>query len=162
MREWRSQTSHAVPRMRNDIWRSKATKDLDCLSEKRIKRILRDFLTSEGWNPEIAFDSRDLVDVEARRGSEQWIIEVKGLESLEPLHPAIVNSFVSVLGEILQRMNDSKCKYSVALPDIEPFRRLWERVPALAKDRTGITALFVRPTGEVIEVTETVSSSRWQ
>jgi len=131
-------------------------KNFSCLPEKRIKRILRDFLISEGWNPEVAFDGRGLIDIKAGRGSEEWIIQVKGLESL---NPAVVNSFVSVLGEILQRMHDPKCEYSVALPDIEPFRRLWERLPALAKDRTGITALFVRPTGEVIKVTETARSS---
>lgn len=35
-------------------------------------------------------------------------------------------------------MNDSEARYSIALPDLEQFRRLWERLPKLAKERTTI------------------------
>ncbi len=124
-------------------------KDNDCLSERRIKQILGGFLSSHGWDAEIAWGCSHGIDIEARRNTARWIIEVKVPESSNPL---IVNSFVSVLGEILQRMNDPECKYSVALPDTEPFRRLWERFPVLAKDRTQVTALFVKAAGDVIEV----------
>ncbi len=121
----------------------------DCLSEKKIKLALGSFLTSRGWNPQVAWGSARGIDVEAKRSTDRWIIEVKVLESSSSM---IVNSFISVLGEILQRMNDQHCKYSIALPDSEPFRRLWERLPALAKDRTGITALFVNAAGTVKEI----------
>jgi len=32
---------------------------------------------------------------------------------------------------------------------MQQFRRLWERLPALAKDRTGISAIFVSVEGRV-------------
>jgi len=126
-------------------------KDFTALPEKKIKKILETFLVSEGWTPEIAFDRANLIDIKARRGIDEWIIEVKGSESFKP---SIVNSYLLVLGEILQRMSDEKCKYSVALPDTEPFRRLWERLPHLAKERTRITVLFVNPAGNVTESAE--------
>jgi len=65
-----------------------------------------------------------------------------------------VNYFIGILGETLQRMNDPASKYSIALPDVQQFRRLWDRLPRLAKQRTQITALFVNADGQVIEVAE--------
>jgi hypothetical protein len=123
-------------------------KNLACLPERRIKQILEGFLTSQGWKPEVAWGFTYGIDIEAKRNTDRWIIVVK---VSEPSNLTIINSFVSVLGKILQRMNDPKCKYSVALPDTAPFRRLWERLPILAKNRTQITALFVNPAGTVIE-----------
>jgi hypothetical protein len=54
-----------------------------------------------------------------------------------------VNYFLAALGELLQRMDDTNARYSVAMPDLPQFRGLWERLPKLAKQRLGITALFV-------------------
>jgi hypothetical protein len=125
-------------------------KDLEVLSEKRIKQILNDFLVSQGWNPQIDWGPAHGIDIEARRGTMRWIIEVK---VSEPQDEKVVDAFVSVLGEILQRMDDTRIKYSIALPDTEPFRRLWKRLPALAKNRIRITALFVNPSGNVVQRT---------
>jgi hypothetical protein len=59
-----------------------------------------------------------------------------------------------VLGETLQRKDDPKTVYSIALPNVKQFRNLWNRLPLLAKQRTGITALFVSADGQV-EVADT-------
>ena len=63
-----------------------------------------------------------------------------------------VNYFLSALGETLQRMDDRNAKYSIALPDLQQFRSLWDRLPDLAKSRTEITALFVDEKGNVRRV----------
>lgn len=118
------------------------------ISEKKIKQFLGKFLESNGWNFEIAWGTEPGVDIDARRGSERWIIQVKGSGAFQP---AALNNFLSVLGEIVQRMDDPNCKYSVALPDLEHFRRLWSRLPGLSRARMSITALFVNLEGRVIE-----------
>jgi hypothetical protein len=118
------------------------------ISDKKIKKILSNHLTSLGWDHEISWDISHGVDIEAKRGKNRWIIQVKGAESL---HPVVVNNFLLVLGEIFQRMDDPNSKYSVALPDEEPFHRLWKRLPGLAKSRMKLTALFVNPEGKVVE-----------
>lgn len=125
-------------------------KSVDYLTENKIKTILRKYLISQGWHAEITQRINNSLDIEATRGDERWIIEVSGLGTPTP---DFINSFVSILGELLQRIDDSSSKYSVAFPDTRPFRRLWERLPALAKDRTGITALFVSQAGAVEEIT---------
>jgi hypothetical protein len=125
-------------------------KNIDYIPEKKIKYFLEEFLASQGWVQDLggtAFN-RD-IDIAATRGEEKWVIDIKSPDSLAG---DIVNSFVAVLGRILQRMDDNNCKYSIALPDIKPFRRLWERLPELAKNRTRITALFVSETGTVEEI----------
>jgi hypothetical protein len=120
------------------------------LPEKKMKYILEEYLSSQGWEREFSsFDNHD-IDLEVRRGEEKWRIEIK---SAFTLTHEIINSFVSVLGQVLQRMDDQHYKYSIALPDTKPFRRLWERLPRLAKSRIGITALFVSESGGVEETT---------
>ena len=66
-----------------------------------------------------------------------------------------VNYFLHVLGEAPQRMDDPHAAYSIALPDLKQFRNLWGRLPQLAKQRTGITAIFVNEDGNV-EVSDTM------
>jgi hypothetical protein len=124
-------------------------KNTGYLPEKKMKYILEEFLASQGWFRENSeFDYHD-IDLQVRRGEEMWRIEIK---SAFTLTHEIINSFVSVLGQTLQRMDDENYKYSIALPDTKPFRRLWERLPPLVKSRTGITALFVHETGRVEEI----------
>jgi hypothetical protein len=58
-----------------------------------------------------------------------------------------INYFLSILGELLQRMDDPEAEYSIALPDMKQFRGLWQRLPKLAKSRTKISALFISQSG---------------
>jgi hypothetical protein len=126
----------------------KTVKSADYLTENKIKALLKRDLISQGWQAEITQRKNNSLDIEASRGKERWIIVVSDSET-----PDFLNSFVSVLGEILQRMDDPRNKYSVAFPDMKPFRRLWERLPVLVKNKTEITALFIDQTGTVDEIT---------
>lgn len=128
--------------------RTAPVEDVDDISEKKMKQILESYLISKKWETKITWRANQGVDIEAYHGADKWIIEVKASGFYNPV---CTEHFLSVLGEILQRMDDPDCKYSIALPDIDQFRKLWGRFPSLAKDRTGITALFVSPTGFVIE-----------
>lgn len=112
----------------------------DHLGEDELKRILDRWLRSEGWQTQIAWGRTRGIDIEAIREKERWIIEVKGCGSRSAMR---VNYFLGVLGETLQRMNDPNAKYSIALPDMQQFRGLWNRLPHLAKSRTEISVIFV-------------------
>lgn len=116
--------------------------------EDNLKQILKDYLHLDGWETQIAWGRIPGIDINAIRGTERWIIEVKGLGSSNPMN---VNYFLGVLAETLQRMDDPNAKYSIALPDVKQFRNLWNRLPLLAKKKTGITAIFVNEAGEVVE-----------
>jgi ribosomal protein L21E len=118
-------------------------------SEDNLKSILKEYLEGDGWNINVAWGKIRGIDIDAHRGKERWIIEVKGSGSLQPMR---VNYFIGILGELLQRMDDSNAKYSIALPDMKQYRGLWKRLPKLAKERTGISILFVNEDGIIEEV----------
>jgi cytochrome c553 len=121
----------------------------DNLSEDDVKRFLEKWLVGEGWQVQVAWGHSQGVDIEARQGTKRWVIEVKGCGSRSAMR---VNYFIMALGELLQRMDKPDASYSVAFPDMQQFRRLWERLPALAKKHTGIRALFVDKNGNVVRL----------
>jgi hypothetical protein len=126
------------------------------LSEDRVKSLLKRWLEVDGWQTEIAWGKARGTDVIARRNGETWLIEAKGCGSRPEMR---VNYFIAMLGEVLQRMSLPDARYSIALPDMIQFRRLWERLPALARQRTGITAIFVSADGRVDHVVDSSSVS---
>ncbi len=119
----------------------------ESFSEDWVKRRIDEWLRAEGWQTTIALGGSQGIDIDAKRGTERWIIEVKGEGSRPQMR---VNYFLAILGEVLQRMDDPSAQYSIALPDLPQYRRLWERLPALAKSCTRVTALFVDKDGKVI------------
>jgi len=121
----------------------------DGIAEDEVKLLIGRWLERGGWEISIAAGREPGPDILARQGSRSWTIEVKGSGSRSQMR---VNYFLSALGQILQRMNSDKTRYSVAFPDMPQYRRLWQRLPREAKRRTGISALFVGAGGEVDEV----------
>lgn len=112
------------------------------LSEDETKEIIRKDLENKGWTIDFfAPGMKPGTDIIARKDNQRWFIEVKGCGSLNPMR---VNYFLSVLGEILQRMDDPAAKYSIAFPDMEQYRKLWAKLPLLAKERTKIGIIFVK------------------
>jgi hypothetical protein len=118
------------------------------LSARRARQILENFLVAEGWKPEVVRSRGQGFSIEARYGTNRWIVQ---LAFMNPSKQQVVDAFSSVLGEILRRMKDPVCRYSIALPDSDAFRRLWDRLPDLSKDRLNLTALFISPSGVVLE-----------
>lgn len=125
------------------------TTGFEALSENALKRTLVRWLEQGGWRVSVKMGQERGIYIDAHKGSERWIIEVKGVGSRDPMR---VNYFLGVLGETLQRMSDPAARYSIALPDHKQFIGLWSRLPRLAKERTGITALFVDAQGRVRHV----------
>lgn len=119
------------------------------LTEDGLKRSLEAWLKADSWTVTIAWGRGHGIDIDACKAGRRWIIEAKGQGSRNAMR---VNYFLGVLGELLQRMTDEQARHSVALPDLPQFRALWERLPRLAKARTGITALFVASSGQIREV----------
>jgi hypothetical protein len=108
-------------------------------SEDDVKRDVERWLRADGWHVDVKWGRDRGIDIDATKEGARWIIEAKGCGSRDQMR---VNYFVSLLGELLQRMSDSKARYSIALPDMRQYRSLWQRLPRLAKSRTGVTQLF--------------------
>lgn len=122
-------------------------------SEDETKRKLQSWLEADGCTTKVVWGRHHGVDIDAQRGGSRWIIEVKG-QKAEDL------DYQTGLGQILEQMSDSRTKYSIALPDMPKYRRLWGRLPELAKSRTQISALFVSERGTVEELSYRPQSDR--
>ena len=120
------------------------------LEEDEVKDILQRHLQSQRWQVKIRRGQTKGIDVEATKSSERWVIEAKGWGSGREQQQG--NYFLVALGELLQRMERDDAKHSLAFPDIPRYRALWDRIPRLAKQRTGISCLFVGTAGQVVEV----------
>ena len=120
------------------------------LEEDEVKDILQRHLESQDWEVKVRRGQTKGIDVEATRSTEHWVIEAKGWASGKEQQQG--NYFLAALGEVLQRMERDDVKYSLAFPDIPRYRALWDRIPRLAKHRTGVSCLFVDKAGQVVEV----------
>ncbi len=119
------------------------------MSEDEVKRNVRKWLEKDGWIVTVEERTARGPDIEAKRGKDRWVIEAKGSGSRNPTRK---NYFLVALGEALLRMENPELLYSIALPEMREFRRLWMKLPEFAKSRLGITALFVRADGHVDQV----------
>ena len=72
------------------------------LSEDQVKTIINDYYIALGYKTTVAWGHFRGADIIAQRGEERIIIEVKGSGSRPQMR---VNYFISILGEMLQRMD---------------------------------------------------------
>jgi len=123
-----------------------AEKSCDGMSEEMAKQYLNGWLNMNGWETKVAWGKAHGVDIDASKGDLRWLIEVKGAGSRQPMR---VNYFISILGKMLQRMDMEEARYSIAFPDMQQYRNLWERLPKLAKERTKIDMILVNENGQI-------------
>lgn len=136
-----------LPKSIDELQGKKSVAENDqLLSEDFLKKHLENWLIQNGWKVQVAWGHSQGIDICAIQDNKRWVIEVKGEGSRQPMR---VNYFLAILGETLQRMNDPESDYSIALPDLKQFRNLWDRLPNLAKQRTGISILFVDSSGKI-------------
>jgi len=116
------------------------------MPEEEVKRNVENWLKASGWDVQVNWGAGRGIDIEARRGNQRWVIEAKGSGSSKPTK----NTHFSVLlGEALQRMDDPYTRYGIAFPDTNRYRKLWAKLPALAKSRLRLEVLFVRSDGRI-------------
>jgi hypothetical protein len=63
-----------------------------------------------------------------------------------------LNFFLYLLGEIIQRIKNEDDKYSIALPDLQRYKNLWNALSTEVKNRLSVTILLVNRRGKVSEL----------
>ena len=115
------------------------------MREKVVEDYIRKYLTENNWDVQDRL-GRCGIDIEATKDTRKAIIEVKGIGAHTT---AMSNNFQSVFGQILKDMADDNAEYYVAFPKMDPYQRLWNALPALAKARTSINVIWVDEYGAV-------------
>ena len=93
------------------------------------------------------------IDIDARHpDGRRYVIEAKA--EVGRNGPQQVNYFLGMLGELVQRMDDTQASYGIALPDNRQYRGLVDRLPALAKERLRLAVFWVCRRGDklIVEV----------
>lgn len=114
------------------------------LTEEQAKHFVNDYYIAQGYHTTVAWGHSRGADIIAQKENKRLVIEVKGCGS----HPQMrINYFLSILGEVLQRMDSEECEYYIALPKIQQYENLWRKLPLLAKQRTKIGMILVDDDG---------------
>lgn len=118
------------------------------MKEIVVEQYIRDHLKNKGYVIAERKNKRG-IDVDAMIDGKRIIVEVKGCGAHST---AMTNNFQAVLGQILRDMQDKNAEYYIAFPYMQPYMRLWESLPSLAKERTGINVIWVEESGKVIGI----------
>ena len=110
------------------------------LKEDEVKQFIAKYYEAQGYEIKVAWGHSRGADIIATKDSKTIIIEVKGCGSRTQMQG---NYFQSILGEILQRMENEHCQYYIALPKMKRYQDLWCKLPNLAKDRTKVGLILV-------------------
>jgi hypothetical protein len=93
------------------------------ITEDEVKEAVRAYLTGRGFDVSVAWDRVRGIDIDARHADgRRYVIEAKA--EVGKSGPQQVNYFVSMLGELVQRMDDVQASYGIALPDNRQYRGL--------------------------------------
>ena len=112
------------------------------LDEETVKDSVAGFLRDRGYSVAVGKKRERGPDIRASREGLKLILEAKG----EGTQNAMFNNFfVSVLGEILQRMNEQAAEYGIALPAHRKFARLIEELSDTPRFVLRLNFYLVRP-----------------
>jgi hypothetical protein len=110
------------------------------MKEAEVQAAFVKYLIERGWD--VTTDNDDHTDVEARRGAEVLVAEVKGTTP----YPGL--DVDTAYGQLLRRMGDrpERVRYALVVPD--SARRSAPRVPDKVRRRLGIDVWTVDEAGD--------------
>lgn len=116
------------------------------MTEDKVKEYIENYYRSQGYHVTVAWGHTRGIDILATKNTDTVVIEAKGIGAHAQ---ARTNYFLSVLGEILQRMESNDFTYYIAFPDHPKYRKLWETLPNVAKINTKLGMILVNENGEL-------------
>jgi len=115
------------------------------LDEECVKASVADFLRSRGYTVTVGKKRERGADMRATREGLGLIIEAKGEGSRNEMFN---NYFIGILGELLQRMNETAAEYGIALPAHRKYARLIEELSDNVRFVLRVNFYLVRPSGD--------------
>lgn len=106
-----------------------------------LPRLVKAWLEERGW--ETLEHNRF---IEAKREDEKWFIDI--YQATRGRKMPLPNK----LTEVIKKMEDESAFYSVALVDSPIYRRQWNEIPDVAKDRLKVSVLLADRTGQILEI----------
>ncbi len=118
------------------------------MNEQDVVRHVVAWLRRNEWEVERANHRGPGFDIEASQYGQRWYIEAKGDSGDSGNN---YTKFHEAIGQVVNRRNDSRAKYSVAFPAGGGYPRYWNKRPKAGRYPVN-SCLFVSADGTVREL----------
>lgn len=81
----------------------------------------------------------------AHKGEDKWIIDIHGMKRGRK------QSLPAKMNEIMRQMEEGNVRYSMALNDSVSYRRQWNQIPHVVKERLNVSVLLADKKGNLQE-----------
>lgn len=110
------------------------------LSSVDLSEICTSWLLERGW---------DVMPVNGKlvaiKDNEKWVIDIHGMKRGRK------QSLPAKMNDILKQMEDGNTRYSMAMNDSLSYRRQWNQIPHVVKEKLNVSVLLADKKGNVVE-----------
>ena len=110
------------------------------LSAIDLSEICTVWLLDKGWD--VTGINGKLVAV---KEDERWVIDIHGMKRGRK------QSLPAKMNDILKQMEDGNTRYSMAMNDSLSYRRQWNQIPHVVKEKLNVSVLLADKKGNVVE-----------
>ena len=110
------------------------------LSAIDLSEICTNWLLDRGWD--VSVINGKLV---ASKENEKWVIDIHGMKRGRK------QSLPAKMNDILKQMEDGNTRYSMAMNDSLSYRRQWNQIPHVVKEKLNVSVLLADKKGNVVE-----------
>lgn len=106
-----------------------------------LTNLIKAWLNEHGWSYE---DNKGVL--EAFNGDKKWVINVQGIKRGRK------QTLPVKLGEVIKHIDDLDTHYSMAFNDSLTYRRQWNEIPAMVKERLNMSVILADKKGNITEL----------
>lgn len=110
-------------------------------STQDLCSLIKSWLGEHGWEYE---EHKGII--EGHHEGKRWIINVQGI------HRGRKQPLPLKLSEIIRQMDDEEAVYSLAFNDSASYRRQWQEIPQVVKERLHMSVIFADKKGNIVEL----------
>ena len=126
--------------MKSEEEKIKAKRLKQGLTAIDLTEICTAWLSNRGWD--VTSDNGKLI---ARKEDEKWVIDIHGMKRGRK------QSLPAKMNDILRQMEDGNTRYSMAMNDSLSYRRQWNQIPHVVKEKLNVSVLLADKKGNVVE-----------
>lgn len=106
-----------------------------------LTNLIKAWLNEHGWSYE---ENKGVL--EAFNGDKKWVINVQGIKRGRK------QTLPVKLGEVIKHIDDLNTHYSMAFNDSLTYRRQWNEIPTMVKERLNMSVILADKKGNITEL----------
>ena len=106
-----------------------------------LTNLIKAWLNEHGWSYE---ENKGIL--EAFNGEKKWVINVQGIKLGRK------QTLPVKLGEVIKHIDDLNTHYSMAFNDSLTYRRQWNEIPTMVKERLNMSVILADKKGNITEL----------